>query len=78
MNLSELLKKNVQALVDEPGQVTVNEVAGDYSTVFEVRVAKVDVGKVIGRQGRMADALRTLLASWGAKARRRYVLEIIQ
>ena len=66
------------ALVDDPSAVEVREVTGDQTTVIELKVAKSDTGKVIGREGRTAGALRTLLTGISAKHRRRAVLEILE
>lgn len=68
----------VQALVDHPEQVTVTELKGDRTTVLELRVAKTDLGMVIGKHGRTAQAIRTLLNAASGKTRKRYVLEIIE
>ena len=76
--MKELLEVIARAFVDRPDQVSVTEVEEDQSTVFELRVAPDDLGKVIGRQGRTAKALRTLLGAAGMKLRRRFVLEILE
>jgi hypothetical protein len=65
-------------LVDDPGAVSVREVPGPRETRLEVRVAGEDIGRLIGKQGRTVRALRTLLDLGGRKARRRYVLEIME
>ena len=65
------------ALVDEPESVEVTVVEGEQSTIVELRVAEGDVGKVIGKQGRIAKALRTILSAAGTKSGKRIVLEII-
>lgn len=75
-DLKSLVEDLVMALVDLPDQVFVTEVVGENTTVFEVRVAKEDVGKVLGKQGRTADALRTILTGIGGKLRKRTILEI--
>lgn len=72
-----LLEQIVKALVDEPGQVSINQIDGE-TTVFELTVAPGDVGKVIGRQGRVARALRSLIGAAGIRANRRFALEIIE
>ena len=74
-NLMEILAK---ALVDHPDQVKVTEVEGENTSVIELAVAKEDLGKVIGKQGRTARALRTILAAASAKIKKRAVLEIIE
>lgn len=77
-SLASLVETMVKALVDEPEQVKVSLREGERTTVVELRVAQVDFGKVIGKQGRTADALRTVLKSAGAKIGRRCVLEVIE
>lgn len=67
-----------QQLVDNPAEVNVSTIEGDHTTVFELRVAKEDVGKVIGRSGRTAMAMRTLLSAVSSKAQKRAILEIIE
>jgi len=67
-----------KALVDEPDQVNVTEVAGERVTVIELRVAQNDLGKVIGKQGRTARAIRTILNASGIKLKKRFVLEILE
>jgi predicted RNA-binding protein YlqC (UPF0109 family) len=64
--------------VDNPNQVNVTEVEGEQTTVLELRVAQSDLGKVIGKQGRTARAIRTLLGASGMKLRKRFVLEILE
>jgi predicted RNA-binding protein YlqC (UPF0109 family) len=76
--IKELLELIVRALVDEPGEIVITEIAGEQTTVFEVRVSEDDRGKVIGKQGRTARAIRTILASAGMKLRKRIVFEIIE
>lgn len=73
-----LVEDIAKALVDEPGQVVVNEVEGEQTTVFELRVAGGDLGKVIGKQGRTARSIRTLLGAVGTKLNRRFSLEILE
>jgi len=72
-----LVEQIAKALVDEPDQVSVNQMEGD-PTVFELTVAPNDVGKVIGRQGRVARALRSLINAAGVRAHKRYALEILE
>ncbi|MEG1610052.1 MAG: KH domain-containing protein [Bilophila sp.] len=67
-----------RGLVDEPDEVQVSEVEGEQGTVLELRVAKEDLGKVIGKQGRTARALRTLLGAASSKARKRVMLDIVE
>ena len=76
--MKDLITEIVQALVDQPEKVSVNEVGGSQTTVLEVRVAKTDLGKVIGKQGRTAQAIRTILSAAAGKIRKNYVLEIVE
>ncbi|MCP4622624.1 MAG: KH domain-containing protein [bacterium] len=76
--MKDLIKEIVQALVDQPDQVSVTEIKGDNITVLELKVAKSDMGKVIGKHGRHADAIRTILSAASGKIRRRHVLEILE
>jgi len=77
-SMKELVEIIAKALVDNPDQVTVNEIEGEATTVLELRVAQQDLGKVIGKQGRTARAIRTILAAAGMKFRKRFVLEILE
>ncbi len=74
-NLVEVMAK---ALVDFPEQVTVAEVEGEQTTVIELKVAKEDLGKIIGKEGRTARSLRTILSAVSTKLRKRSVLEILE
>ncbi len=76
--LKELIDYMARALVDNPEQVNVSEVEGEQTSVIELRVAKEDLGKVIGKQGRTARAMRTILSAASTKIRKRAVLEIIE
>jgi len=76
--MKELIKYIAQALVDNPEQVNVTEVEGNQTSVLELKVAKEDLGKVIGKQGRTARAMRTILSAASAKVKKRTVLEIIE
>ncbi len=76
--LKELIYGIAKALVDHPEQVQVNVVEGEKTTVIELRVAREDLGKVIGREGRTARAIRTILNAVATKLRRRAVLEILE
>ncbi len=76
--MKELLDEIVQAIVDRPEEVFVNEIEGGHTVVLELRVAKSDLGMVIGKQGRNAQAIRAILSAASGKARKRYVLEIIE
>jgi uncharacterized protein len=72
-----LVEDIAKALVDAPEGVVVKELAGEHATVFELRVAEGDLGKVIGKQGRTARSIRTLLGAVGTKLNRRFSLEIL-
>ncbi len=76
--MKELISYIAQALVDRPEEVNVTEVEGDQTSVLELKVAKEDLGKVIGKQGRTARAMRTILSAASGKLRKRTVLEIIE
>ena len=76
--MRELVELIAKALVNEPGAVVVNEVANANESVLELKVALGDLGKVIGRQGRTARSLRTIVSAAGMKARKRVVLEIVE
>jgi uncharacterized protein len=78
LTMKELIKLISQALVDNPDKVEVTEVIGEQTSVIELRVAKEDLGKVIGKQGRTAKAIRTILSATSAKVHKRAVLEIIE
>jgi predicted RNA-binding protein YlqC (UPF0109 family) len=75
--MKELVESIVKALVDCPDEVMVREIEGDYVTVFELKVAGSDLGKVIGRQGRTAKSIRQILGAAGMKLKRRYNFEIL-
>jgi predicted RNA-binding protein YlqC (UPF0109 family) len=76
--LAKLIEYMARMLVDVPDQVSVNEIAGENTTVIELKVAKEDIGKIIGKQGRTARAIRTVLNGASTKLRKRTVLEIIE
>jgi predicted RNA-binding protein YlqC (UPF0109 family) len=76
--MRELVENIAKALVDDPDQVSVAMVEGEQTTVLELRVAQPDLGKVIGKQGRTARAIRTILGAAGMKLRKRFVLEILE
>ncbi len=76
--MDELVTRIVQALVDSPQEVRVNTIQGGHTMVLELRVAKEDIGKVIGKQGRTAQAMRTLLGAFSAKNKKRAMLEIVE
>jgi len=76
--MKELLETIAKALVDYPEDVHVNEVEGEQSIILELKVAKEDMGKVIGKQGRIAKAIRTVVKAAAVKENRRVVVEILQ
>jgi uncharacterized protein len=75
--MKELVEAIAKALVDNPDQVQVRAIEGEQVTVFELRVHASDLGQVIGRQGRIAEAVRTILTAVGMKLRKRFTLEIL-
>lgn len=76
--LKELIEFIAKSLVDHPEQVSINEIEGEKTTILELSVAEDDLGKVIGRRGRTAKAIRTVLSAAATKVDRRAVLEIIE
>ncbi|HUN53569.1 MAG TPA: KH domain-containing protein [Smithella sp.] len=76
--MKEFMKYIVQSLVDHPDKVEVNELIGEKAYVIEVRVAKEDLGQVIGKQGKTAQSIRTLLSAVSSKMHKRALLEIIE
>ncbi len=76
--MRELVEQIARALVDNPDAVHVSEVEGEKTTVLELQVEQTDLGQVIGKQGRTARAIRTLLGTAGMKLRKRFVLEILE
>ena len=77
-DMRALVEQIAHALVDAPDQVQVTAVDGDQGTVLELRVAQTDLGKVIGKQGRTAKSIRTILGAASMKLKKRYTLEIIE
>jgi len=77
MNLKELIEYIVKNIVDEPDQVVVHQVEGERSIILEVKVAPSDLGKVIGKQGRIANALRTILKAAAMREKKNVSLEIL-
>jgi len=75
--MKELVEKIAKALVDKPDEVQVKEIEGEHTCVLELKVAKEDVGKVIGKDGKHAQAIRTILSAIGGKKNKRYSLEIL-
>jgi len=78
MEMKDLIQRIAEALVDKPEQVAVTALEGSQATILELKVAKEDLGKVIGKQGRTAKAIRTILGASSAKENKRTVLEIIE
>ena len=76
--MKELIEFIVKALVDDPDSIDVTEVVGDKIIIYELRTAKTDIGKVIGKRGRTAGAIRTILNAVSARQGKRAVLEIIE
>jgi predicted RNA-binding protein YlqC (UPF0109 family) len=76
--MKQLVEDIAKALVDIPDEVVVRELAGEQVTVLELRVAASDLGKVIGKQGRTARSMRTILGAAGMKLNRRFTLEILE
>lgn len=76
--MREMIELIAQSLVDQPEQVYVKEVRGPHTAIFELKVAKADIGKIIGKQGRTVGALRTLLGAVSAKSKKRTVLEVAE
>jgi uncharacterized protein len=76
--MKQLIEDIAKALVDLPDEVIVSEVRGEQVTVLELKVAASDLGKVIGKQGRTARSIRTLLGAAGMKLNRRFTLEILE
>jgi predicted RNA-binding protein YlqC (UPF0109 family) len=76
--MKDLIDYIARALVDNPEEVSVSEVGGDQTLVLELRVAKSDLGKIIGKRGRNAHAIRTILSAASGKTRKRHILEIIE
>ncbi|MDD2446113.1 MAG: KH domain-containing protein [Tissierellia bacterium] len=76
--MGELVEYIAKALVDNPDEVSVNEIEGSQSVIIELKVAQEDMGKVIGKQGRIAKAIRTVVKAAAIKDNKRVVVEIIQ
>ncbi len=76
--MRQIIEDIVRSLVDHPDQVQIKEVVGEHAHVLELRVAKEDLGKVIGKGGSHASAIRTLMAAASGKEKKRYILEIIE
>ena len=76
--MKELIEYIAKSLVDNPDEVLVSEVEGENTSVIELKVAKADLGKVIGKNGRTARAMRTILSASSARLKKRLVLEIIE
>lgn len=76
--MKELVEMICKSLVDNPEDVVVTQIDGEQTSILELRVHKSDIGKVIGKQGRTAGAIRTILSSAGMKHKRRYNLEILE
>jgi uncharacterized protein len=77
VDMKTLIELMAKSLVDNPEEVAVTEVDGERTAIFELRVAKTDIGKVVGKQGNTARAMRTILSAAGAKLKKRCVLEVL-
>jgi uncharacterized protein len=77
VSMKDLVEYIAKALVDEVDRIEISEITGNQTNIIELKVAKEDIGKVIGRQGRTADAIRTILNCAAAKLSKRYILQII-
>jgi predicted RNA-binding protein YlqC (UPF0109 family) len=75
--MKEIIERIAQALVDQPDLVTVTEIVGKHTSILDLKVDRTDIGKVIGKQGRTASALRTILSAVSAKEKTRVILEIV-
>jgi predicted RNA-binding protein YlqC (UPF0109 family) len=78
VEMKSLVEQIAKSLVDNPDEVSVAEIEGERTTVYELRVAKNDIGKIIGKQGNTARAIRSLLGAAGTKLGKRFVLEILE
>jgi uncharacterized protein len=78
MEMKDLIAYIAKALVDKPEEVVVTEIVGEQTSVIELKVAKEDLGKVIGKQGRTARSMRTILSAASTKINKRSVLEILE
>ena len=76
--MKELIERIAKALVDKPEEVEVKEIQGPNSSVIELKVAKDDLGKVIGKRGRTAESMRTILTAASTKLKRRCILELLE
>ena len=76
--MKDLITEIVKALVDQPEDVSVNEMGDGDTIILEVKVAKTDIGKVTGKRGRTAQAIRTILNAAAGKSRKRYIMEIVE
>jgi predicted RNA-binding protein YlqC (UPF0109 family) len=76
--MKDLIKRIVQSLVDNPEQVEVSVVESDRTLILEIRMAKADIGKVIGKQGRTAQAIRTILRAASGKVKKQIIFEILE
>jgi predicted RNA-binding protein YlqC (UPF0109 family) len=78
VEMKDLIEYIAKALVDKPDEVAVKEIEGEHTSVIELKVAKEDLGKIIGKQGRTARAMRTILSAASTKIKKRSLLEIIE
>ena len=75
--MKNLLEVIVKSLVDNPDKVSINEISGESSTIYEVKVAEEDMGKVIGKQGKVAKSIRTVIKAIAAREGKRVIVEIM-
>ena len=78
MEMSQLIENLIKKLVTQPDEVEVNQTEGDQTDVFELKVAKDDMGRVIGKKGRIIEALRTIVFAFGVKQKKRCLLQLIE
>jgi predicted RNA-binding protein YlqC (UPF0109 family) len=78
MDMKDLIREITTALVDNPEQVQITQIDGDRTSVIELRVARTDFGKIIGKKGRTAESIRTILNAASAKQDKRCILEILE
>ncbi len=76
--MKELVELIAKSMVDKPDEVQVSQISGESSTIFELKVAPEDIGKVIGKQGRNAQAIRVILGAAGMKVKKRFSLDLIE
>jgi len=78
MEMSQLIENLIKRLVNQPDEVQVTQNEGDQTDIFELKVAKEDMGRVIGKKGRIIEALRTIVFAFGVKQKKRCLLQLIE